>query len=823
MERKRKLPARAAARVEQIAKKRNLTPPQRRSETPASAPALPEPEPTPVQEPPPPLPKSITTGKPLPTVETPQPDDLSNKDYQSTQESGVLAESLTRSRQKWITEGIFEKYWSKPIKKKGVLIEDTNNPPKESMAKLGMVTITVEPHVFEATMYAVKDPKPPPPQPTSRPIIQYGPPNGVMPPPPLPSPSPAPKQAPPTKTASPAPSPSPTPAPTSASGAMQTQTPAQAQVANQQPSAQAPIQPPPPRPSPQLPSQSPAETTTTTPQLATKSELQPPLAPQTHTQFANTAPAPEAPKPAPVIPSTVPWGPVSSPRGMESVLAPNSFVSQPTRPPVPTPAITSQLRPPPSHHPPTIGNMITPTAGPAAPLRPPVVPLTNAPSRPTANGVPAAGPAGKPAPGTDPIILTLAEKAGEDPGLRDLMKKVALGNAAKHELERFQSIIDAITAESKRRGTPVGPSADRLLVDGRTVRYFADEVGAILDIVLSSNPKQTSADLKPPAGSDPLVVLLVKTALDEVKTRDMVQRIADNKPQYSDATDLKVILDRLRTKLAKDKERQQAQSSPAPTPTTTSTSTATANATSTATATATPTAATPKTNGAPSSQAAPSPSSAAGALPATQPPTQQALRSKGPPPPPKPDISAVVFEFSGGTGDRYLFPKFSLLENVAVAPGQQQVIASFLIVRRGSKAEYPVADPELDYYQPITVRLFTTSGKHLDNLARVVAPQEEVKRYMDDVMDKMTRAEYILLAMRLPRNDGKEEAGSIDEKEMDSQANGAAAAIKQTEVEIVQPPPHPGVLWGNSKPPGIFLAQSFAAIWSHACSVYGIL
>ncbi|KAK3689582.1 hypothetical protein B0T22DRAFT_174153 [Podospora appendiculata] len=790
MERKRKLPARAAARVEQIAKKRTLTPPQRRSETPASATAPPEPEPTPVLEPPPPLPKSITPGKPLPTVETPQPDDLSNKDYQSTQESGVLGESITRSRQRWITEGIFEKYWSKPTKKKGVLIEDPNNPPKESMAKLGLVTITVEPHVFEATMYAVKDPKPPSqtPQPTFRPIIQYGPPNGVMPPPPPPpAASPAPKQAPPAKAATPAPSPSPTPAP----GATQTQTTAQTQVPNQ-PAAQAPTQPP-PRPSPQPPSQSSAETATTIPQPVTKSEVQPPPPPQSHTQFTNTAPAPEPPKPVPIIPSTVPWGPVSSPRGMESVLAPNSFVSQPSRPPAATPAIASQLRPPPSHHPPTIGSMITPTAGPAAPLRPPAVPLTNAPSRPAANGVPAAGPAGKPAPGTDPIILTLAEKAGEDPGLRDLMKKVALGNAAKHELERFQSIIDAITAESKRRGTPVGPSADRLLVDGRTVRYFADEVGAILDIVLSSNPKQTSADLKPPAGSDPLVVLLVKAALDEVKTRDMVRRIADNKPQYSDATDLKVILDRLRTKLAKDKERQQAQSSPAPTPTTTTATTATA-----ATATAT---ATPKTNGAPSSQAAPSPSPAAGALPATQPLAQQALRSKGPPPPPKPDISAVVFEFSGGTGDRYLFPKFSMLENVAVGPGQQQVVASFLIVRRGSKSEYPVADPELDYYQPITIRLFTTSGKHLDSLARVVAPQEEVRRYMDDIMDKMTRAEYILLAMRLPRSDGKEEPGSTDEKEKESQANGPAAAVKQSEVEIVQPPPHPGVLWGNSKPP----------------------
>ncbi len=81
-----------------------------------------------------------------------------------------------------------------------------------------------------------------------------------------------------------------------------------------------------------------------------------------------------------------------------------------------------------------------------------------------------------------------------------------------------------------------------------------------VDIVLLSNPKQTSSDLRPPAGSDPLVVLLVKTALDDVRTKDMVRRIAENKPQFSDATDLKAVLDRLKNKLAKERERQQTQS-----------------------------------------------------------------------------------------------------------------------------------------------------------------------------------------------------------------------------------------------------------------------
>ena len=53
----------------------------------------------------------------------------------------------------------------------------------------------------------------------------------------------------------------------------------------------------------------------------------------------------------------------------------------------------------------------------------------------------------------------------------------------------------------------------------------------------------------------------------------------------------------------------------------------------------------------------------------------------------------------------------------------------------------------------MTVRLVAPGGRYLENLHRVVAPQDEVRRYMDDVMDNMTRAEYVLLAMRLPRGE----------------------------------------------------------------------
>jgi hypothetical protein len=390
----------------------------------------------------------------------------------------------------------------------------------------------------------------------------------------------------------------------------------------------------------------------------------------------------------------------------------------------------------------------------------------------------------------------LAEKAGADPELRDLMKRVAQGDAAKHELEKFQSIIDQITAESKRRGAAQGPSADRLLVEGKTVRYFADEVSAILNIVLKSNPRQTSADLRPPPGSDPLVVQLVKTALDEPRTRDMVRRIAENRPQFSDATDLKALLDRLKHKLVRDLERIKT-GSPAP---------------------SVAGSVTPKVNGAVNGHGTGSPSPAATPTSAHQPLPQQALRSKGPPPAPaKPDISAVLFEFSGGSGDRFLFPKFSILEYVPTATPAanggssvgHQVIASFLIVRKGSSSEYPVADPALDYYQPVTIRLSSATGRHLENLARVVAPQDEVRRYMDDIMDRMTRAEYVLLAMRLPRTDASAQLKDEDvpdtkekEKEKDKEHKTNGALAKDSDILFVQPPPQPqGVLWTTSAAP----------------------
>lgn len=74
MERKRKLPPRSSRGGEPANKKRVATPPDR------SISGTPQP---PVEET---LPKSIIAGMPLPTVDEPQSDNLSSKEFQTISE-----------------------------------------------------------------------------------------------------------------------------------------------------------------------------------------------------------------------------------------------------------------------------------------------------------------------------------------------------------------------------------------------------------------------------------------------------------------------------------------------------------------------------------------------------------------------------------------------------------------------------------------------------------------------------------------------------------------------------------------------------------------
>ena len=64
---------------------------------------------------------------------------------------------MSLSAQNWFASTIFERYWTKPSKKKEKMMDMTKNPPKESMSMLGTCIIAIEPHIFEAKLYTIKD------------------------------------------------------------------------------------------------------------------------------------------------------------------------------------------------------------------------------------------------------------------------------------------------------------------------------------------------------------------------------------------------------------------------------------------------------------------------------------------------------------------------------------------------------------------------------------------------------------------------------------------------------------------------------------------
>ncbi len=135
------------------------------------------------------------------------------------------------------------------------------------------------------------------------------------------------------------------------------------------------------------------------------------------------------------------------------------------------------------------------------------------------------------------------------------------------------------------------------------------------------------------------------------------------------------------------------------------------------------------------------------------------LKAKSPMAAPRADYSSLVFEFVAGSADRFLFPKYSILEFL---PGNRQVLASFLIVRKGDRREAGNYDPNREYYQPVTVRLSTDDPKVLAPLTRVVASPEEARKHMDEIMDRATRADEVHLALRLPKRSENAEGDDED-------------------------------------------------------------
>ena len=175
-----------------------------------------------------------------------------------------------------------------------------------------------------------------------------------------------------------------------------------------------------------------------------------------------------------------------------------------------------------------------------------------------------------------------------------------------------------------------------------------------------------------------------------------------------------------------------------------------------------------------------------------------------------------------GSGDRYLFPEHSILEWL---PNENTILASFLIIRKvdpnvpfpiepapdptnsrgkgkgaskskkgdkkGKGKEEPgTATPKLEqsdtsvqqaapeassepvalkeYWQPVTFRIHAADTRILEPLTRVVKPADEVRKYMNEIMDRAERAPDGFLAQRLPKED------AVDLTEIDETPANAA-------------------------------------------------
>ena len=122
-----------------------------------------------------------------------------------------------------------------------------------------------------------------------------------------------------------------------------------------------------------------------------------------------------------------------------------------------------------------------------------------------------------------------------------------------------------------------------------------------------------------------------------------------------------------------------------------------------------------------------------------------------PPPPPPPSEVVFAFTLAGATEDRFLFPQYSILEPLSA----QHVLASFIVVRKGSEAADPVGlhlDPETEYWQPVTMMVEVAYGREplLKDVSKWVKPADEVREEMKKIMQRCTRAPETFLPLRLP-------------------------------------------------------------------------
>ncbi len=83
------------------------------------------------------------------------------------------------------------------------------------------------------------------------------------------------------------------------------------------------------------------------------------------------------------------------------------------------------------------------------------------------------------------------------------------------------------------------------------------------------------------------------------------------------------------------------------------------------------------------------------------------------------------------------------------------------------------------------MRLSASNARTLEVLSRVVKAPGEVRKYMEDVMERGKRAEYVHLATRLPREDGED---AKDKRDVDTAPEKTEPAKVETLKEKYEAP-----------------------------------
>ncbi|EKG16959.1 hypothetical protein MPH_05784 [Macrophomina phaseolina MS6] len=401
-----------------------------------------------------------------------------------------------------------------------------------------------------------------------------------------------------------------------------------------------------------------------------------------------------------------------------------------------------------------------PSHPPPPPVRKPPPPAKPNPPPPTNQSQPTDPNAVQSKPAPDPVIHMLAERANTNFKLRDIMKIVARGDATKEQLEYFQSHINELTERleaQKKAQQAQRPPAPR---------------PAPPPVQASPAPPPQPVQARPPT----------QTSQTPLPTH------ASTAPPPTQASQ------------APPSTHAPQASTPVPPPAAPSAHPASA----------------PAANGAPHSLPPPSPATPTpskmpqqppmtyytpppqpgpyGHYAPPPPPPPQPAQPPPPPQPPQPTYRALCIDFNTN-GDRLLFPRETILEAL---PGNQ-VLASFLKVQKVDHltlAQLPKTQTYYkilkEYYQPITVRFRADNASVLQCLFRWVKPQEEVRKHMEEIMDRAEPAEDVELAARLPREGVVQEGTSMvlqaDEKIAEARGKGKEKEAVKESVERVGTP-----------------------------------